>query len=268
MACSRFEQLPSGRKALSVFFTAGYPRLNDTVRVAEALQAAEVDMLEIGFPFSDPVADGPTIQESSLAALGNGMTVAELFRQLEGLRRGGVTVPVLLMGYLNPLERYGRERFFADAFRCGVDGLILPDMPFDEYRINFKPLFEKYRLRPVFLVTSRSDDARIRDFDAEAPAFLYVLSSDAVTGGRTDVTGERDGFFRRLREMRLKSRLVVGFGVSDRESFAAVTRHTDGAIIGSAFVRAIAGLPEGETGEASDLAALRKAVSAFIGGLR
>ena len=259
MTCSRFLQLPAER-ALSVFFTAGFPRLGDTMPILEALQESGVDMAEVGFPFSDPVADGPTIQESNLVALGNGMTVATLFEQLSGLRRSGVTMPVLLMGYLNPLERFGAESFFARAAECGVDGLILPDMPFDEYLDRYRALFKKEGLKPVFLVTSRTSEERIRAFDAEEPAFLYVLSSDAVTGGRAAVSEERDAFFRRLKEMRLKSKLIVGFGVSDRESFNAVTRHTAGAIIGSAFVRAVA--------EAKDDAGLREVTKKFIAGVR
>ncbi len=259
MTCSRFLQLPAER-ALSVFFTAGFPRLGDTMPILEALQESGVDMVEVGFPFSDPVADGPTIQESNLVALGNGMTVATLFEQLSGLRRSGVTMPVLLMGYLNPLERFGAESFFARAAECGVDGLILPDMPFDEYLDRYRALFKKEGLKPVFLVTSRTSEERIRAFDAEEPAFLYVLSSDAVTGGRAAVSEERDAFFKRLKEMRLKSKLIVGFGVSDRESFNAVTRHTAGAIIGSAFVRAVA--------EAKDDAGLREVTKKFIAGVR
>ncbi len=259
MTCSRFLQLPAER-ALSVFFTAGFPRLGNTMPILEALQESGVDMAEVGFPFSDPVADGPTIQESNLVALGNGMTVATLFEQLSGLRRSGVTMPVLLMGYLNPLERFGAESFFARAAECGVDGLILPDMPFDEYLDRYRALFKKEGLKPVFLVTSRTSEERIRAFDAEEPAFLYVLSSDAVTGGRAAVSEERDAFFKRLKEMRLKSKLIVGFGVSDRESFNAVTRHTAGAIIGSAFVRAVA--------EAKDDAGLREVTKKFIAGVR
>lgn len=259
MTCSRFLQLPAER-ALSVFFTAGFPRLGNTMPILEALQESGVDMAEVGFPFSDPVADGPTIQESNLVALGNGMTVATLFEQLSALRRSGVTMPVLLMGYLNPLERFGAESFFARAAECGVDGLILPDMPFDEYLDRYRALFKKEGLKPVFLVTSRTSEERIRAFDAEEPAFLYVLSSDAVTGGRAAVSEERDAFFRRLKEMRLKSKLIVGFGVSDRESFNAVTRHTAGAIIGSAFVRAVA--------EAKDDAGLREVTKKFIAGVR
>jgi tryptophan synthase alpha chain len=251
-----------------VFFTAGYPRLNDTLPVLSALQASEVDMIEIGFPFSDPVADGPTIQESNHVSLGNGMTVERLFDQLASLRTGEITAPVLLMGSLNPIERYGRERFFEQAAACGVDGFIIPDMPFEEYMNRYKPLYHRYGIKPVFFVTSRTEPARLRALDAEKPAFIYVVSSDAVTGGKAAVTEEREAFFKRLAEMKLASRLLVGFGVSDRESFDAVTKHTSGAIIGSAFVRAIQNAPQGGSSNASDTQSIRTIVSDFIKRIR
>lgn len=267
MTCSRFIQLPP-TGALSIFFTAGYPRRDDTMPILRALQASGVDMVEVGFPFSDPVADGPTIQESNRIALDNGMTVARLLEQLKELRQGEITVPVLLMGYLNPVERYGTERFFMEAAECGVDGLILPDMPFDDYITRYKALFEKSGLRPVFLVTSRTTPERIRAFDAEEPAFLYILSSDAVTGGRASVTQDRDAFFKRLQDMRLKSRLIVGFGVQDRESFQAVTRNTSGAIIGSAFLRAISHVPKGVSNSESNEDVLRDLITRFLSEIR
>jgi tryptophan synthase alpha chain len=185
--------------------------LSDTLPIISALQASEVDMIEVGFPFSDPVADGPTIQASNHVALGNGMTVATLFEQLKVLRGGEITVPVLLMGSLNPIERFGRERFFEKAAQCGVDGMIIPDMPFEEYLARYKPLYERHSIKPVFLITSRTEHSRIRAFDGEKPAFLYVVSSDAVTGGKATVSDERDAFFRKLADMNLSSRLLVGF---------------------------------------------------------
>jgi len=267
MTCNRFEQLAQ-RNALTVFYTAGYPRLNDTLPILSALQASEVNMVEIGFPFSDPVADGPTIQASNHVSLENGMTVATLFEQLKPLRSGEITVPILLMGSLNPIERYGRQRFFEDAAHCGVDGLIIPDMPFEEYLARYKSLYQQHGIKPVFLITSRTDDARIRALDAEGPAFLYVVSTDAVTGGTMNVTQERDAFFKRLADMKLSSRLFVGFGVSDRQSFEAVTKHTAGAIIGSAFVRALRDAPQGASNDESDRPALRMIVSDFVKQVR
>lgn len=267
MQTSRFSQLPE-RHALSVFFTAGYPRLEDTVTVLRALQVNRVDMVELGFPFSDPVADGPTIQESNLIALSNGMSVGTLFEQVANIRDEGIEYPILLMGYLNPLEQYGPDRFFQDAARVGVDGLILPDMPFSQYLSRYKKLFLRYALKPVFLVTTRTSEERIKDFDAEDPAFLYVLSSDAVTGGTVHISDEREGFFKKLKEMQLRSRLIVGFGVSDRDSFESVTRHTSGAILGSAFLRAIRDAAQGERSTLSDANHITTLVTEFLQGVR
>lgn len=263
---SRFDTLPE-HGVFSVFFTAGYPRRDDTVAVIQALQNAGAHLIEIGFPFSDPVADGPTIQESNQRALAQGMSVAHLMTQLQGIRQRGVSIPLILMGYLNPIERYGVEKFFKAAAECGIDGMILPDMPFDEYLERYRPLYREYGIKPVFLITSRTDEERIRAFDAEDPAFLYVLSSDAVTGGRAQVTHEREGYFQRLRDMKLQSKLIVGFGVSDRESYQAVTQHTHGAIVGSAFLRAIANIPEGERPEVSSIEALSNVVRRFVTGI-
>ena len=266
MTSGRFETLPS-RRALSIFFTAGYPRLNDTMNILSALGKAGVDLVEVGFPFSDPVADGPTIQASNLSALAGGMNVEVLFRQLEGLREH-VSIPVLLMGYLNPVEQFGVERFIAKASECGVDALILPDMPFDEYRSRYKPLFEKYEVKPVFLVTSRTEEKRIREFDAEAPAFLYVVSSDAITGSQAHITEQQDAFFQWLRGLNLASKLIVGFGVTDRTSFESVTQHTHGAIIGSAFVRALADIAPGTSDSESDPRELGRHISDFVAQYR
>lgn len=267
MTSNRFDHLPQ-KGALSIFFTAGYPRRDDTVHILKALQQSEVDFVEIGFPFSDPIADGPTIQESNHVALANGMSVARLFEQLESVKRAEIGLPILLMGYLNPVEQFGRERFFERAAACGVDGLFLPDMPFEEYLSTYKPLYLKSGIKPAFFVSSRTEPERIRALDAEAPAFLYVLSSDAVTGGKALVSQDREAFFQRLAGMGLSSRLIVGFGVSDRESFNAVTKHTSGAIIGSAFVRAVGKATQGQTAHVSDSTVLQSIISEFIKQVR
>jgi tryptophan synthase alpha chain len=240
-APNRFASLPQSR-ALSIFLTAGYPRLNDTVPLIKALDKSGVAMIEIGFPFSDPIADGPTIQESNRVALSNGMTLSVLFTQLREVR-AHTDIPLLLMGYLNPVEQYGFERFLADAAECGIDGVILPDMPFEQYLRNYRALFTTYGIRPAFLVTPRTSDGRIRAFDAENPAFLYLVSSDAVTGGAVSVSAERAQFFERVSQMGLTSPCFVGFGVRDKAGFESVTTHTQGAIIGSRFLQAIADLP-------------------------
>jgi tryptophan synthase alpha chain len=262
MATNRFSLLPS-EPFLSVFFTAGYPRLQDTRPILQGLQDAGASMVEVGFPFSDPVADGPTIQASNLQALSQGMNLGVLFSQLEGMR-GTISMPVLLMGYLNPVEQYGVDAFFRDAARCGVDGVIVPDMPFEEYLARYKPLYLEHKIKPVFLVTSRTSEERIRAFDAEEPGFIYVLSSDAITGGRAQLSSSREEFFKRLKAMNLVSKLVVGFGVTDRESFKGVTAHSSGAIVGSAFIRALEGLPEGATHGESDATALASRVKSFV----
>jgi len=237
----RFGTLPKS-KALSIFLTAGYPRLHDTVLLIERLSSSGVDMIEIGFPFSDPVADGPTIQESNRIAIENGMNMPALFEQLREVR-ARVDIPLLLMGYLNPVEQYGVERFLCDAARCGIDGAIIPDMPFELYVSKYKPLYERHGVRPVFLATPRTPAERLHAFDRENPAFLYLLSIDGVTGGSVTVSSSREEFFERVSRMELKSPLFVGFGVRDRESFDRVTKHTTGAIIGSAFLEVLANMP-------------------------
>jgi tryptophan synthase alpha chain len=260
------------RKVLSLFFTAGYPRRDDTREVLRAAQQAGVDMVEIGFPFSDPIADGPTIQRSNLVALRGGMTVARLFEQLAGMRPE-ISIPVLLMGYLNPLEQFGSEQFLEDAHACGVNALIVPDLPVDEYRSRYQPLYEKHSIRPVFLVTPRTPPERIRVYDQLNPAFLYIVSSDAVTGGSATISEDRQEFFRSLRSYNLVSPCIVGFGVADQAGFQAATRHTDGAIIGSAFVRALEDLPAQRNGEEfstvhSDPRALQDRVLSFVTSFR
>jgi tryptophan synthase alpha chain len=255
-------------RALSIFFTAGYPRLNDTLPILSALSDSGVDLVEIGFPFSDPVSDGPTIQESSQIALKNGMSLKVLFKQLSEVR-AVTSIPLLLMGYINPVEQYGFESFLSDAARCGIDGAIIPDMPFDRYQSEYKPLFKRHGVKPVFLVTTRTTPERIKAFDQEDPAFLYLLSSDAVTGGAVSVTQERDDFFQRVAAMGIKSPLIVGFGVRDRETFNSVTRHTKGAIIGSAFTRALSAVAASPTDSASsDDSGLRAVVREFVVGVR
>jgi tryptophan synthase alpha chain len=265
---NRFNIALETKKALSIFFTAGYPRLNDTLPIISALTDSGVDLIEIGFPFSDPVSDGPTIQESSQIALKNGMSLKVLFKQL-GEVRAVTSIPLLLMGYINPVEQYGFERFLSDATRCGIDGAIIPDMPFDRYQSEYKSLFKRYGVKPVFLVTTRTTPERINAFDQEEPAFLYLLSSDAVTGGAVSITQDRDKFFQRVAAMGLNSPLIVGFGVRDRESFHSVTRHTNGAIIGSAFTRALSSVVTSSYDNArSDEAGLSTVVIDFITGVK
>ncbi|HYH57376.1 MAG TPA: tryptophan synthase subunit alpha [Anseongella sp.] len=224
------------KELLSIYFTAGYPRLDDTLLIAKNLEEAGADMLEIGFPFSDPLADGPVIQQSSEIALKNGMNLNTLFSQLKHLREQ-IRIPVLLMGYINPVMQYGIERFCASCFECGIDGLIIPDLPMTEYEEEYRELFEKNRLSNIFLVTPESSEERIRKIDGLSRGFIYALSSSSTTGKDMASHAGTELYFKKLRSMELHNPLLIGFGVSDRESFQKVVTYANGAIIGSAFIR-------------------------------
>jgi tryptophan synthase alpha chain len=224
-------------KVLSVYCTAGFPRLESTLEVMQALQGNGADMIELGMPYSDPLADGPVIQASGVRALENGMSIAGLFGQLTGMR-ASVGVPVLLMGYLNPILQYGFERFCEAAALAGVDGLILPDLPIYEFETEYGPVIRQHGLDFVFLVTPETSEGRIRKVDALSSGFLYAVSSSSTTGGNKDM-GDQEAYFRRLEAMRLHNPVLVGFGVRDKTSFEAACRHTQGAIIGTAYIRAI-----------------------------
>ncbi len=240
---NRLNQLFEKRKnnLLSVYFTAGYPELNTTVDIAEALEKAGVDFLEIGFPYSDPVADGPTIQHSSQTALDNGMNLNLLFEQLADLRKR-VSIPVLLMGYVNPMVQYGVERFCAKATEVGVDGVIVPDLPIYEYETLYKDCFAKHQLSNIFLVTPQTAEARIRKIDELSNSFIYLLSSASVTGNSLQVSDATETYFQRIKDMELKNPTVIGFGIADQATFQKATAYANGAIVGSAFVK-ILGTP-------------------------
>lgn len=226
-------------KVLSVYCTAGFPRLESTMEVIRALQDSGVDMIELGMPYSDPLADGPVIQASGTRALENGMSIARLFGQLTDMR-ASIHIPVLLMGYLNPILQYGFEKFCEAAAVAGVDGLILPDLPIYEFETEYGPVIRKHGLDFVFLVTPETSDERIRKVDALSTGFLYAVSSSSTTGGNRDL-GDQEVYFRRLEEMKLRNPVLVGFGVRDRKSWEAACGHTQGAIIGTAFIKAIEG---------------------------
>lgn len=228
---------------LNVYFTAGYPTLHSTRPLLRALQAAGADLVEIGMPFSDPLADGPVIQDSSTQALKNGMTLSLLFEQLAGMR-DEIQLPVLLMGYLNPVMQYGMERFCADCEKVGIDGLILPDLPLDEYEREFKPLFEKHGLAAVFLVTPQTDEARIRKIDALSNAFIYLVSTASTTGTKNAAQSATEAYLQRVASMQLQTPAMVGFGIKDRSGFELACRYTRGAIVGSAFIEALQGASE------------------------
>ena len=226
-------------KVLSVYCTAGFPRLESTMEVIRALQDSGVDMIELGMPYSDPLADGPVIQASGTRALENGMSIARLFGQLTDMR-ASIHIPVLLMGYLNPILQYGFEKFCEAAAVAGVDGLILPDLPIYEFETEYGPVIRKHGLDFVFLVTPETSDERIRKVDALSTGFLYAVSSSSTTGGNRDL-GDQEAYFRRLEEMKLRNPVLVGFGVRDRKSWEAACGHTQGAIIGTAYIKAIEG---------------------------
>ena len=224
------------KKLLSIYFSAGFPNLEDTVPILKNLQASGVDMVEIGLPFSDPLADGPTIQESSTKALQNGMTTQKLFDQLQGIREH-IDIPLVLMGYFNPMMQYGIEKFCEQCEAIGIDGLIIPDLPVDVYHEEYKSLFEKHGLYNMFLITPQTSDERIRYIDDVSNGFIYMVSSAAVTGAQSSFGATQAGYFQRIANMNLKTETVVGFGVSNADTYQAATTHSRGAIIGSAFIK-------------------------------
>ena len=220
---------------LSVFFTAGFPKLDSTVSIAKNLQDAGADLIEIGIPFSDPIADGPVIQESNTVALANGMTVKKLLEQVVEIRKH-VTIPIILMGYINPVLQFGIERFCKEAAAAGANGLILPDMPMDEFQKLYKPLFERYQLNNTFLISPTTSEARIRKIDDATNGFIYAVSSSSTTGAKSGFTQEQESYFNRLKNMKLKNPFLVGFGISDNKTFSKVCEYGAGAIVGSAFI--------------------------------
>lgn len=224
------------KRILSVFFTAGFPGLNDTLTIASALQEAGVDMIEIGMPFSDPVADGPVIQSSSKKALENGMTTELVLTHLKEIRKV-VTIPILLMGYVNPIMQYGIARFCKDAAAAGADGMILPDLPPEVYKLQFEADFKSAGLLNIFLVAPTTSDARIRLIDEVSDGFIYAVATAGTTGIRKGISEEQLQYFTKLKTMNLKNPVVAGFGISNAEDFNAITNYTRGAIVGSAYIK-------------------------------
>lgn len=223
------------KNILSIFYTAGFPRLNDTVLIAQALERAGADIIEIGIPFSDPVADGPTIQESNKIALENGMNLHLLIDQVKEIRKH-VKMPIILMGYLNPVIQYGTEKFIKDAADAGVDGLILPDMPMYEYEEHYKDLFHKHNLCNTFMITPTTSEDRIRKIDAISDGFIYAVAASSTTGAKGDFSPEQIGYFERVRKMQLTNPYLIGFGISNNATFTKTSQYSAGAIVGSAFV--------------------------------
>ncbi|MCB0462640.1 MAG: tryptophan synthase subunit alpha [Flavobacteriaceae bacterium] len=230
------QKLQEDKKLLSIYFTAGYPNINDTVSIIQNLESNSVDMIEIGLPFSDPLADGPTIQASSTQALKNGMTTDVLFNQLKDIRKS-VSIPLIIMGYFNPMLQYGVEAFCEKCQEIGIDGLIIPDLPVDVYHEEYKATFEKYGLINVFLITPQTSDERIRYIDSISNGFIYMVSSASTTGAKSGFGKEQTNYFERIANMNLKNPQIVGFGISNSETFTQATKYAKGAIIGSAFVK-------------------------------
>lgn len=225
-------------RVLSIYFTAGFPQLEDTIPVMEAIQAGGADIIEIGIPYSDPVADGPTIQESNKVALDNGMSMKLLFQQLVGFR-AKIHIPVVLMGYLNPIMQYGMEEFCQKCKEVGIDGLIVPDLPMQQYLDEFKEVFDRYGIVNTFLISPQTSEKRIRQIDENTDGFIYMVSSHSITGAKADISEEQVTYFERVKAMNLKNPRLIGFGISDAKTFSEASKFSHGAIIGSAFIKVI-----------------------------
>ena len=232
-------KLKEDKKLISIYFSAGFPALNDTVEIIKNLEKSGVDMIEIGLPFSDPLADGPTIQHSSTKALKNGMHTELLFEQLRDIRKE-VSIPLILMGYFNPILQYGVEAFCKKCQAVGIDGFIIPDLPAQVYQKAYKTIFERYGLLNIFLITPQTSDARIRYMDSISNGFIYMVSSASTTGAQSGFGQKQLDYFKRVADLNLKSPQIVGFGISNNETFRQATTHAKGAIIGSAFIKFLA----------------------------
>ena len=229
-------KLQEDKKLLSIYFSAGYPSLNDTVTTIKNLESNGVDMIEIGLPFSDPLADGPTIQVSSTQALHNGMTSTVLFDQLKDIRET-VTIPLVLMGYFNPMLQYGVEAFCKKCQEVGIDGFIIPDLPVEVYHEEYQAIFERYGLLNIFLITPQTSEKRIRYMDSISKGFIYTVSSASTTGSQIGFGNEQTDYFKRIADLQLTNPQIIGFGISDHETFSQATQYAKGAIIGSAFIK-------------------------------
>lgn len=247
----------SGKKdLLNIYFTAGYPALHNTADIAQALAAAGADMIELGMPYSDPLADGTTIQQSSEQAIANGMTMELLFEQVEEIRRR-TQIPLVWMGYLNPVMQYGEDRFLERCAETGIDGLIIPDLPLHEYESNFKIKAEALGLVFSFLITPQTPESRIREIARLSSGFVYMVSSASITGAKAGISESQIAYFERIEAMNLPQPRLIGFGISDQSSFQTACRYAHGAIIGSAFIKALS-----EGGDVAETA------GAFVSGIR
>lgn len=254
---NRFQKaFSTADKVLNIYFTAGYPNIEDTRLILKELQDNGVDMVEIGMPFSDPLADGPTIQHSSGKALDNGMTISKLFEQLSDMRNE-INIPVVLMGYINPILQYGVEKFCKSCKDVGVDGLILPDLPLNLYKKNYKGYFDRYGIKNVLLITPQTSNERIKLIDEESNSFVYMVSTASTTGKADSDISIAKEYFDKVESLKLKNPRLIGFNVKDRETYEFASSNSNGAIIGSAFVKAIS-----EEGD------LKQNIQEFIKGIR
>lgn len=255
---SRIKKVFSKNKkaVLNIFVTAGYPKLNSLPGILLALQEHGADIIEVGIPYSDPIADGPVIQNSNQVALGNGMTLQLLLEQLLGIK-ANLTVPVILMGYFNSILQYGLEKFCEDASNAGVSGVILPDMPFYEYEHLYGKYFQKHSLDVIFLISPETDKKRLKQADKLSSGFLYAVSSSATTGQNDNADTGKKMWFEKIAGLNLKNPVLIGFGISDLTGFREACRYADGAIVGSAFIKYL-----GENGDASET------IRGFIGSLK
>ena len=244
-------------RILSVYFTAGFPQLNDTNKILNGLIESGADMIEIGIPFSDPLADGPVIQHSSEAALKNGMNLKLLFEQLQTVNYKLQSVPLLLMGYLNPVLQFGMEKFVLKCKEVGIDGVIIPDLPLAEFETHYKKLFSDNDLKNIFLVTPQTSEERLKKIDDISDSFIYMVSSSSTTGMKKGFSEEQLNYFQRIKNSELKNPTLIGFGISDSEGFEKVCEYANGAIVGSAFVRRM-----------EDTSDIKKSISEFVNGIK
>ena len=225
-----------GKNILSIYFTAGFPKLNDTTDIILELQSEGIDLIEVGIPFSDPMADGPVIQESSSIALNNGMNLKLLFSQLKSIQEK-VHIPLILMGYLNPIMQYGFEKFCADCQKNGISGMIIPDLPFKDYIEEYKSIADKYDLKIIMLITPETSEERIRLIDAHIDGFIYMVSSSSTTGEQKQFDEKKQTYFQKIHQMKLKNPCLIGFGISNKDTLLSAFNNASGAIIGSKFIR-------------------------------
>lgn len=225
------------KNVLSIYFTAGFPNLNDTQKILHSLQNRGADLVEVGMPYSDPLADGPVIQNSSMKALKNGMTIKKLFEQLNEIK-DEIKIPLILMGYLNPVLQYGLNRFCAHAKNAGISGIILPDLPVPTYENEYQKAFTENELDFIFLITPETSEERIRKIDSLSNGFIYAVSSSSITGKNADLKAQ-ENYFKRINSLKLKNKILIGFGIRNHQSFKQACEYAAGAIIGTAYINAI-----------------------------